>query len=968
MKSLLRSVFVADSGDNELLLLKNYQLLTQSALGFDVLEYNAIWAFVQEFVRAHSHVPNFATLRSHFEHSKEDSVLDQLKQLEGMKARTKGDFQRVLEDKANDRRQRLWAETLKEATIITTTGMEVQDGKEKKILRGPVQSARYVVEKAHDIVAPTLGGRLSGEVTKDGQAVKDEYERVENDPLAGIGQFTFLKQMDDALSGAKRHELWIHAAFTGGLKSTFMLNWAYNQAVIYQHNSVIFSLEMPYNQCRRILYAIHSIHPKFREVRLRLGIQSELEADIGLNYQDIRDGTLHKWHPNAKKFYFDYVIPDFNGDDVVGHPYLGCDYGKIHIEVADPDKDDFTMHDLRSMAEVIYSKDPFQMIFVDHCALMSPRRHRNTTTESLNEVIRDLKKLALGFNRGMGMAVVGLFQISREGYKSALKMKEKTGKAGYNLTHLSYSNEAERCVISTTWVKTPLGVTPILNVSPGDQVWSSTGWRKVIRRFDNGIRRVWALTTDRGSVLQATAHHRVRVIEDGQLGWSALQDLYPGQYVAGTFGDSDESWPQVSPSLDCLSFWEGEKPSGQQGVPLTSPDALTTDLAYLLGAWDGDGKIHPKGVAWTGNRKEVEVREAIRSAFLRTFDHRLPCHESPSRPGSFDLVKWSQPIKRWFEGVAGPRAGVVPPAILSSPRDVVCAYLRGLFDTDGWINRNGIIGINLKASCEPFLREVQMLLTALGVDSHLGFSTSYSKQTCKNYSKVILRVRTREGRVVFARLVGFTDPNRTARLTTFVEAGKQANRRGDSQVYPVSETALRVYRKVHPKGASQTLYPRSFYNLPSRVQRTGTVPREMLVRLVEAASQCQVDDQDIRFLRLLLSLHVMQVVSVEDTGRDELVMDLEVEGDHEYLTGPLLSHNSGDIVTASWIDNDLKKQARVQFDCLKSRDQAGFNSFIARVEWHCRRLLSCFDVAMSPEENAQMGAEVDTAAAELDND
>ncbi|MDP7546305.1 MAG: hypothetical protein QGF20_03350, partial [Alphaproteobacteria bacterium] len=81
---------------------------------------------------------------------------------------------------------------------------------------------------------------------------------------------------------------------------------------------------------------------------------------------------------NAKTFYFDYVIPDFNGEDVVKSPYFGCEWGKIHIEVSDPDKDDFTMADLRSRAEVIYSESPFKSIFVDHCGLMSPRRwHRS---------------------------------------------------------------------------------------------------------------------------------------------------------------------------------------------------------------------------------------------------------------------------------------------------------------------------------------------------------------------------------------------------------------------------------------------------------------------------------------------------------------------------------------------------------------------------------------------------------------
>lgn len=456
MRELLRSLFVADKSDDKDILLRNYQVFLGSGLGFDVPEYDTLWHFIRDFVRTHNHVPDVTTLRAHFKHSREDQVTDQLERLLAVPAKTKGDFITAVEDKAKIRRQRDWSEALKNASIISTTGMEMQsaDGREKKFLQGPIASARFLTDQIANIVAPTIGGRLSGEVTKDGDAAKEEYERVESDPLAGTGQFTFLTQMDNALSGAKRQELWIHAAFTGGMKSTFMLNWAYNQAILYRHNVLIFSLEMPYQQCRRILYSMHSAHPKFRDIRMRLGLQQDPNQDIGLPYQNIRDGNLHEWHPNAKQFYFNYVIPDFGGEDVVKHPYFTKDYGQIHIEVADPDKDDFTIHDLRSMAEIIYAENPYSLLFVDHCGLMSPRKRYKSTTESLNEVIRDLKKLALGFNRGMGIAVVGLFQISREGYKSALKAKEKTGKAGYNLTHLSYANECERSadIVTTTWI------------------------------------------------------------------------------------------------------------------------------------------------------------------------------------------------------------------------------------------------------------------------------------------------------------------------------------------------------------------------------------------------------------------------------------------------------------------------------------------------------------------------------------
>jgi len=96
------------------------------------------------------------------------------------------------------------------------------------------------------------------------------------------------------------------------------------------------------------------------------------------------------------------------------------------------------------------------------------------------------------------------------------------------------------------------------------------------------------------------------------------------------------------------------------------------------------------------------------------------------------------------------------------------------------------------------------------------------------------------------------------------------------------------------------------------------------------------------------------------------VMDLEVEGDHEYQTGPILSHNSSDIVTASWIDDDLRKENRVQFQCLKSRDQAPFEMFLARVEWPCRRILTCMDVTMTSAEKEAAGDEIDKAERELD--
>ena len=49
---------------------------------------------------------------------------------------------------------------------------------------------------------------------------------------------------------------------------------------------------------------------------------------------------------------------------------------------------------------MIYSKAPFRTLFIDHALLVSPRKWVPSTTERLNEVIRDCKKMALFFNGG----------------------------------------------------------------------------------------------------------------------------------------------------------------------------------------------------------------------------------------------------------------------------------------------------------------------------------------------------------------------------------------------------------------------------------------------------------------------------------------------------------------------------------------------------------------------------------------
>ena len=439
MKTLLRSTFRAEQTEDLDLLMRNAQALRSSGLSFDIPEDEAIWTWVQGFIDQYHHVPDASSVRSHFTSVNQMTIVDRMDSLAVERSRSQGDYLLLLEARVEDRRLRLTSEILREAGVIAVTGVTIKStkkGEPETHLKGPIAALRYVVDRAVEVVTPTTGQRLSGDVTADEVAAMESYERMENDPLAGLGQLTGIQQLDMALKGSHRKELWTHAAFTGGLKSTFALNWHYNQAVFYRHSSALFSLEMPYEQCRTILGAIHSFHPKFESVRKNLGIKKSLD------YELIRDGQLTK----EQKEFYRIVLRDWSLPE--------NQYGRLHIEVPDPDKTDFNINDLRSKTELLYQKDPaLRMVTIDHAGLMQSRSKYSNTTERLNEVLRDSKRFAMSFNRGMGIAVNALFQISREGYKAA----EKNG-GKYNLTHLSYANEAERSsdIVTATWVDTEL--------------------------------------------------------------------------------------------------------------------------------------------------------------------------------------------------------------------------------------------------------------------------------------------------------------------------------------------------------------------------------------------------------------------------------------------------------------------------------------------------------------------------------
>lgn len=896
MKTLLRSVFIGSAAtDSESSFTENYHRLVTSGLAFDTTEDNHIWSAIKGFHQTHGHLPNLGTLRAIFESDQKPELVSRLETVAISPPKVRGDFVVHLQTLDEERKKKRALDLLDETKRILTNGVEVREGREKKRLFGPADAVHYFWEKSSGLTVPTLGTKSSGNVTTDGQDFLEHYERIKSDPTIGLGFPCGLAQADEITGGIRKKQLWIHAAFAGGLKTYFAIHWAYVQAIYYGNSSVYFDLEVGYEDLRTTLYTIHSAHEDFAEVRRSLGIPG-----LGLSFKNIDEGRLT---PNEEKFLSEYVVPDFNRKPTVDHVAMGSipaeSYGDIHIEGLG-DKGDLKVSDIRARAELIHSKNPISMIFVDHVLLVSPEKWVPSTTERLNEVIRDLKKLAMTFFRNLGIPIVGLFQISREGYKAA----EKNG-GSYNLTHLSYANE---CVARGTLIPTKgKGLVPIEKVKEGEEVWSSSGWKTVTKFFDQGAKETFRVSSTTGADLYATRNHRLRIIEQGQLVWRRVDELKEGDFLV--CGLPTFPWPKNHPVK----------------LPQGGPSRfMTADLAYFFGMWTGLGLITNQAgkdpaIQFMPPAK-ASMYGVIQERFQRVFGVPLEANFRPGRPKP-RLRIHSASIQDWLEAVGVARDPLeIPAFVFRGPRGHAVEYLRGLTDTRAYFDSK--YTLFWKGLRNP--EALQRLLSMLGIQSAVLWMSD---------GRNSVRLQGTMGREKYIREIGFAALEDQRLSAHCLESSKIGN---ELQV-PFAQGFRELFER-HLRGAVTDGPLVNEYNRGHK-QTVGVHALHALLNYLDTHG---IEDPTKDSLLSLSSLHFPRVREVIGAGV-RMVYDLEVTGDHEYQTGPYLSHNcerSADIVTAAWVDDDLRKMQKIIFQNLKRRKGPMFDRFPARIEFEVRRLLT----------------------------
>ena len=433
MRKVLRSVLYSETNDDDRDEIRtNIPVLIERPIHFTAPEDREIWEYARTYYRSHGHAPSFSIVREQFDRKGKASVLDRLEDIEAIDNPFVGaDFKELVQEYREEHLDSEALNVLQTAGQIVHNGLEVEDEK----LEGSQDAFDYILREADDFLTTDQGTEIRKELTTDYDGMQEEFQQTLENPRDAWGVITLLDEIDETCRGVKNGELWLHAGFTGEFKTSMALNWAWKACTQMCYNVYYYTLEMPYEQIRRIIYVMHSNHTKFQE----MGYEP-------LNYRVIRDGVHDDGSPITQEEidFFNLVCEDFKECE-------GEEYGRFIVER--PSDGGTTIPTIKQRMEVADRQQPIHIGFIDYLGLVEPSQNTRDYYTGMNSILREAKQFALNFREGDGIPLVALHQMNRDGKEDADKNDGR-----YKLQALADANEAERSsdVITYTYANNEL--------------------------------------------------------------------------------------------------------------------------------------------------------------------------------------------------------------------------------------------------------------------------------------------------------------------------------------------------------------------------------------------------------------------------------------------------------------------------------------------------------------------------------
>ena len=341
--------------------------------------------------------------------------------------------------------------------------------------------------------------------------------------------------------------------------------------------------------------------------------------------------------------------------------------------------------------------------------------------------------------------------------------------------------QVSACQPYESLVSTPGGLVPIGKLvednAVGTKVYDAHGLTTVVATKANGVKDVLRLHTKAGYALDVTADHLVWRSSSETTGrFVAAGSLLPGDKVEWHRRDShgEEQISSSDIAEAALAGWlQSDGFVGQD----TGPHRSLTIEARTVSAAE---------LAWVTKALDLVFPHVDRDQRgVRTHDE-----DGDARRIRLYGVQLSEYIDKWNLLDAD---SMVPAQLNTAPLPVVAAYLRSIFQAEGFVAAwDGSLAVEVDLMSEELIRGLQSLLLRFGIFARVGFQEASRGSRRGTWT---LRIRSAGDRRIFADEVGFLDPVKQEKLErSFEKPGHAAKATKRLQIERIEQRgAMQVY-------------------------------------------------------------------------------------------------------------------------------------------------------------------------------
>ena len=317
-------------------------------------------------------------------------------------------------------------------------------------------------------------------------------------------------------------------------------------------------------------------------------------------------------------------------------------------------------------------------------------------------------------------------QVSHEEFAEIIKSTRAFGEPGFIFAN-NEDTGFNPCQPAWAPILTKGGIRKFSEISEGDEVWSETGWTKVIKKWSTGVKKVYRYGTTAG-VFYGTENHRL--VSNGVK--IEAKDAESVDTLRGSFNVNLELSPQDI--IDGLMLGDG-----------TVHKASNNLVNLCIGQDDGDYFTSEMRNYITECRPGVgpyayEVKTLITS-------DELPLTYLRSIPD------------RYFYGSASKVAG----------------FLRGLYSANG-----SFVGgrVTLKSASFKVIEQTQMMLSSLGISSY--YTTNKASNVKFDNGEYLCRqsydLNITSDRNKFISIIGYIQKYKTDKVLDYISKVNHSNK------------------------------------------------------------------------------------------------------------------------------------------------------------------------------------------------